>query len=554
MSQKEKKWFGITRSPEEDLALVEITRSSPRMTARRVAVVLAMSVVILAGYLAMNRFLFPAYPVTLPFAERFEAFTGHYPPFRLQEWTNYEASRVITEGDIAGSAAVSPGEPIGYSLAAAPLTAKWGESGMYYTNAIVMWLSALVFFFLMLELVEFRLAVAATLLVAFASPNFFFAASAFGEPSAQLLLLLSILFFVKGMVSHAERLYFLLCGAAAGLILFFQPYLAAAVLLFLGLIVAERGRFTLHDNNILSIVSGFSVVSLAYLAFNRIVVSEFLPFSFLPSAGPCLYGSLTRQVYGPGGNIIPGVWMLLFDSPHGLVFLMPVTALVPLGLVMMWRSEMRPMTIVVGVLFLYVFLLAAAGACPIGGESLGSRRLLPVIPLLFIPPAFLLTERKGERILLVASLVMTVYMSMFGWWLGTRPGEGLFVNALHDHAARSIVLARKNELGRPPYRTANDLRDLYMKSLERNSIGLWLGTLDRDVLDDVHGSEREVFERIRKEYLASDGDVGRFIESVDPDRGVRPLLTVDTIFGDERSGGIDREKGLTDIDTEGGGR
>ncbi len=539
MMKKEKKWFGITRSPEEDLALVEITRSSPRVTAQRVLAFMLLSLLILACYLLANRLLAPEYPVPLPFAERFESFTDQYPPFRLSEYDNYRTVRALLDGTLGEDSGGDGYGSIGYALLAAPLASRWGESGLYYTNAVIMWLSAIVFFFLMLELAAFPLALAATLVLAFATPNFFFAASAFSEPAAQLVLLVAVLMFVKGMVSQSEMVYFLLCGTASGLLLFFQPWMAAVFVLFFGLIVYERGRFSFHDRSIVFSAVGFAAVFLAYLAVNRLVLSSFFPPRLTPEMCPYLF--LNRHLYGAGGNMLAGLWMLMFDSPHGIMFIMPFAMLVPPGLVILWRNEMRPMAILAGLILLVTILAAAASHAPLCGGGLGSRMLLPVVPFLVIPPALLWSEQRGEKVLVIVTLVLTVYMAGFNWWAGTIHGRGVFIGSLHDHAARSIILARKGLLERPGSLSANDLRDLYRESLARGDIESWLMVLDRDILAGIRGYERAVFERMCGEFAEAGGG-GRFIESVDPDTGVRPVMTVESLFDGDAPGVV--EEGL----------
>ena len=148
MAKKEKKWFGITRSPEEDLALVDIIMSSRTLTARRIMIAMAMSLVILGCYVFMNLNFYPEYPVITNFAEKNDRFAENYPPFRMVEWANYSVTKEIIDGRLYEDGTFSRLHPIGYSLLAAPLTQKWGIKGMYLTNALILWLSALVFFFL----------------------------------------------------------------------------------------------------------------------------------------------------------------------------------------------------------------------------------------------------------------------------------------------------------------------------------------------------------------------------------------------------------------------
>ena len=524
MAKKEKKWFGVTRSPEEDLALVDIILSSRTLTVRRITVIMIMSLLILAVYLIMNQSFSPAYPVVTSFAEKDEIFTEHYPPFRMFEWANYSVTREIIDGRMYRPGTFSRSMPVGYPLVAAPLTAKWGERGMYLTNVFILWISSLVFFFLMLELVEYPLAIASTLVLALATPNIFYASSAFPEPTAQLFLVLSVFLFVKGIMANREWLYYGLCGVSTGLLLFLKPSLSLTIVLFAGLLVNERGKISANDRNLISLAVGFLLPLTAFLLVNRFSLGS-LGAGFFTGA-ECKYDLSRQDVFGEGGNIITGLWKLLFDSPNGLVFLMPMVTIVPMGIIVMWRNELHTITLIVGLLLLYVVVFTAIGPCPVTGEGLGSRQLVPILPFIVIPLAFIWREQAGEKIWLVSALVLTVYMSTFGWWTGIERGGGFFIGALHDRNARSIILARKDMIGRPRFESSNELAALYVASLKEKDFHLWLQCLDKDVLDEINGFERIVFAELTRNMSRNEENVDytRYIDTVDPNRGVRPVL------------------------------
>ena len=223
------RWIGITRSPEEDIALVSIIQDSQRLTLLRFIKVMVMSLLILGVYIVMNRAFFPRYPVITAFAEKNEKFVEHYPPFRMEEWDNYTITEDIISGRLYDKDSLSLTNPVGFPLLASFLTRKWGESGLYYTNAFILWVSALVFFFLMLEMTSFTVALASTLALALATPNLFYASSAFPEPASQMMLVLSVFFFTKGIMALRKWIFYGLCGFTAGLNLFFQLPLAFTV-------------------------------------------------------------------------------------------------------------------------------------------------------------------------------------------------------------------------------------------------------------------------------------------------------------------------------------
>ena len=134
---KEKKWSGVTRSPEEDIALFSIARDLRDLTLRRFIAFMVMSILIILVYLLMNRIFYPEYPVVTMSAEKSGAFEEHYPPFRMSEWIHYSITKDIIEDRLFNTGSFSRKHPIGFSVLAVPLTSQWGESGIFYTNAFI---------------------------------------------------------------------------------------------------------------------------------------------------------------------------------------------------------------------------------------------------------------------------------------------------------------------------------------------------------------------------------------------------------------------------------
>ena len=288
------------------------------------------------------------------------------------------------------------------------------------------------------------------------------------------------------------------------------------------MIMVEHSKWSLKDKNVLWLICGFLVPLVVFLTINKLCLGKFGAFIF--SDPPCIYNSIKQHLYGDGGNIIAGLWKLLFDSPHGVFFLMPVTLFVPMGIIAMWRTEMRSVSVIVGVLLLYAVILISSSPCPITGDSLGSRQLLPFIPLLVIPLAFFWNESTGEKVCLICTLVLTVYMCSFGWWTGKVKGRGVLIGALQDSNARYIILARKNELSHTRFRSSNELVEYYINSLKKRDMKRWLETLDPVVLDEIYGFERTVFSYMSGTINTQDFDRNKYIVSVDPDRGIQPVL------------------------------
>ncbi|MFC1694263.1 hypothetical protein ACFL1R_12235 [Candidatus Latescibacterota bacterium] len=519
---KEKKWFAVTRSPEEDIALVSIVRDTQSLTLPRFVVLTIMSVAILGIYILMNHLFFPGYPVITPYTEKHELFAENYPPFRMNEWITYSITQDIIHGKLYDEQSFSCKQPIGFPLLAVPLTKKFGEIGLYYTNAFVLWISALVFFFLMMEIVGFNSALGSTLLLAFATPNLFYASSAFAEPTGQLVLVLAIYFFIRGFTVSNDWIYFILCGFIMGLNLFVQPFIVLSVILLIILLMNERGRWTLVERSVMCLGAGFLVPLIAFLAINKVYLGNFSGYIY--SSPWYVYDIPLHYINSGESNIITGIWKLIFNSPQGLINIMPVAMLFPLGLMIMWREELRMISVFVGIILLFAVLMTAGSPFPVTGDGLWSRQLVCVLPLLVIPLAFLWRKHLGEKIWFTITLVLTIYMSGFSWWAGPVRGKWMSIGVLHDSNARYIMLSRKNKLKRQDFISSKELLDTYFDSLEKHDMKSWLDTLEPDVISEIYGFEREVFAYLCQRAASQEVEREQYIETSDPDKGIRPVL------------------------------
>ena len=66
-------------------------------------------------------------------------------------------------------------------------------------------------------------------------------------------------------------------------------------------------------------------------------------------------------------------------------------------------------------------------------------------------------------------------------------------------------------------------KDVY-KSLKKNDIKQWLQSLDRTSIDEINGFERTVFNTLAKKVLFQSSSKDDFIESVDPENGIRLII------------------------------
>ncbi len=518
----------VTSTAEEDLLVAAGSPASPNMTIARWLGLIMLSVLVLSVYFTINHVLFPAYPVLNTFAENDENYASNYPPFRLNEYGFYELTGSLIYG---GSSSILnlQGRPVGYALLAVPLTVKFGDIGMYYTNAVIMWAAMLVFFLVMVQLTRFGVALAATAILALATPNLFFAASAYGETLSQLLLLLSVLFFVRGLSSYKEAHHYALCGFTLGLQLFAQPCLLITAIVFITVIFAERSFKTWKDSGIFSLIGGILAAVIVYLLIYRIVIGRF------PGGFFTISWWMPWNLYHTGSgscNPVTAFWRYLFNSPQGLLFIMPAVMLTPLGIILMWRDMYRAHAIVVGALFLIVIGMASI-FCGYGtGESIGGRLLLPVIPFAIMPLAFVWEQEIGEKIWLAITLVFTVYMSSFGWWMGPVGKKDMFGNLFQDRDARTIMLARKGFVERPVFKSRSEIVAQFTASLQERNLRKWIETLSPVTIAAINGFERIVFTAISDHIINGDVKADEYIDSVDPDNGILLVLPEIGRWGD----------------------
>jgi hypothetical protein len=495
----------------EDLALSALSRPGSVMAGRRFIAFFAMSATILVVYLAMNFLVFPGYPVVAAHAESDPAYEKSYPPFRMSEYTNYSIAQDILKGRLFEKDSLSHMHPIGFPFVAAPLTRLWGAAGPYYTNAFILWIAALVFFFLLLDFVPFPVALGATAVLAFASPNLFYASSAFAEPLGQLLVILSLFLFHRAADEVNDRAFYFFSGFAAGLALFIMPILGCLILLFLGARVFEYGKWFIREPETLFLAAGFAVPFAIYMKVEHTLTGSLLPFLFSTPDSP--YNPASAAGPDSGVNMFLGFWRVFLDFPHGAVSLMPLLILVPSGFLVMRRGSRSPLTLISAVLILAAALGAAAGAVPVGGDGIGARGLVPVIPLFILPLAFLWEEGTGEKVWIAILGACTIFMCTFGWWAGNG-------GALEDRAARAILLARHDRLERTVFSDPRRLTGRFASSLRKHDMTGWLRTLSPESLAEINGVEREVFESLARLGADKEIDLSSYIGAADPKRGI----------------------------------
>ena len=516
-------WSGVSRSADEDIELTSIIKDYRLLTPVRTAAFLLMSAVILGAYLFMNHSFFPWYPITTPYAEENSNFARQYPPFRLHEQISYSITKDIISGNLNSEDSYAHRHPPGFSLLSVPLTMAWDKAGPFYTNAVILWFSAIFFFFLMLEMVPFSMALCSTLILAFASPNLFFAASSYPEPTTQLFTVISLLVFVKGLSTGQELLYYALAGFTVGLTLFVQPSMAILFILFTAVLLYEHGRWAFSDWSIYLLTGGFLIPFIVFLVANKMLSDSYTGHIY--SAHYALGSLVPQGGESTSANVLTDLKKLLFDYPHGLFFLMPLLVFVPHGFSIMWRYQIKPVFFVSVSVILGLLLLTAVSIDVVTDETIGSRHLIGIIPLLIIPLAFVWDEYRYGKILVISAFLATVYLSTFGWWAGNSKGNNIFFGMLHDRNARTILKTRNGSLEKTVITSANDTVDRFFQSLEKGDIKTWLMVLDNETMMKIQGKERAVFMELTAKYNDSGYDNSRLVQSIDPDNGIRLFIS-----------------------------
>lgn len=128
------------------------------------------------------------------------------------------------------------------------------------------------------------------------------------------------------------------------------------------------------------------------------------------------FGSIWKTGYASGvlemapshwpTPVFSGIWLQLFSWEHGLLFYSPLLVLVLVSAVFFRGSEVRSFRFAILSSIAIAILLHARWPDPSGGDALGPRYLVPIIPLCFL---LLPTPEKlfdGPRSWLVAGLLI----------------------------------------------------------------------------------------------------------------------------------------------------
>ena len=487
--------------------------SAPARSRSEALAPLLTFLIITVVYAATLFSLWPNLPIIERMAEDIPGFERIYPPFRVDENVYYDISRHILDGTLYRAPEASErGFPIGFPIAAAPFVAALGKMGGYVANLMII-LASLAVFHLILRRYGFRWrAVILTLIMAFASLDWFYAVSNYSEPLSQLLVLLSFGLLVRDRDARGANLAAVFSGVFTALNLFVRPHYLLLTAPFLIGLVFERGAKPSINRRALLYSAGAAAALLVWAVRNQIVFGS--PFTFEYSR---LVGSFTPGMTGPflKGNIFLGIHQLLFDQYHGLFTITPVFLLFPAGLRAMWLRGLKTDSLVLLGAVTIAALFVASGPYPFTEFGLGSRHMVPVTPLMLLPAAFFLDGRFFSGSVVTVVALYTFYQAGIGWFTGGEPGMGFFLGILNEAQSRAIVLARKGLIPRKHFHSQKELVDSYMRSLKKADLMGLLTTMDPAVIEKIRGHERDFMI-----FLRNQPDPKAAVLSADPDRGI----------------------------------
>ncbi|MDP2984593.1 MAG: hypothetical protein Q8O92_14840 [Candidatus Latescibacter sp.] len=471
-------------------------------------------VLIAAVYIITLLSLYPNLPIIERLAEDIPGFDQSYPPFRVDENIYYSISQNILSGTLyKGEHSPERGFTLGFPLVAAPFIAVLGKMGGYAANLMIVLLSLGVFYLILYRYGFRRKALVMTAIMAFASLNWFYAVSNYTEPLSQLLVLVSFALLLRDRSSPGGRTMIILSGVFTALNLFVRPnYLLLAVPFFFYLGIEKKEKVS-FDKSALLYAGGVIAVIVVWAIRNTLVFGSPFTFEYTRLVSSFTPGMTSSQYMQ--GNIFLGIHRLLFDEYHGLLTITPIFLLFPAGLRAMWHKGMQKESLLLLAGAVIMVLFVAAGPYPFTEFGLGSRHLVPLMPLLLLPAAFFLDGKLFTRSVVFLLALYSFYQAGIGWFTGGEPGMGFFLGILNESQSRAIILARKELLPHRNFRSQEELVKFYTRALKKADLMELLQTLDPLVIEKIRGNERTFML-----FLRNQPDPVSCILAADPERGI----------------------------------
>jgi hypothetical protein len=472
-------------------------------------------------YLVTLLALYPAMPITEGNADTdlSEIYAQTYPPFRMDENNYYTIAQNIIQGNVYRDGSVERSFSIGFPLVTVPFILIWGKLGCYLANLAIILLSIFFFYLILRRYASPIKSSLMALLLAFTTVDLFYALSAYTEPLAQLFILAGFYSLVRSKNTRWENLGFFISGAVIALNLFVRVHYVLLVLPFFLFSWTEWKKKFIFHHRAFWLIGGAVCITALWLVRNALVFGS--PFSFEYSR---MFGRFIGGSTQYSGNLFWGLHELLFDMLHGLLTISPILLLFPAGLTIMWRKgEKNDMLIILFSVSIMV-LVFAISPYPFTEFGLGSRHMVPIIPLILLPAVFLLDSLLSHRIIITLLALYSFYYAGLGWFTGGG-GEyignrGFFVGLLHSKSSETILLERKNLLPRKTFSTRQELTDTFNKGYSACDYQTLFSTLNPKVIENIRGHEREFMTYIRQ-YARPES----LITTVDPKEGImfRPM-------------------------------
>ncbi|MBI1279023.1 MAG: hypothetical protein GC179_12915 [Anaerolineaceae bacterium] len=265
---------------------------------------------------------------------------------------------------------------------------------------------------------------------------------------------------------------------------FISEYVVAIFggLIFLWAVYKLRNR-----RAVFYIILGALPLLLVNSAYNLLAFHSPLPVGYSYS----LWASTVHE-HGFMGISLPSLRVLgeiTFGSFRGLFFISPVLLLIIPGLYLMWREQpkYREVVVLISVIVIGFFLYNAGYLVWWGGWSTGPRFLVPMLPFMMLPMAFVLNRWLRHKVgigviaLLIAASTLNVWIQSIAF-LGLSPDivdvPAEIVNGAtaspEKMAAQAAYVVKTVENG--GY-IANPLFDFAIPHIQSNDIALNVGRL-----------------------------------------------------------------------------
>lgn len=437
-------------------------------------------------------------------------------PIPRSEWmstTITPSPKISCRDTCIGGGALERSFTIGFPVVAAPFIAALGDIGGYVANAIILWICLILFYRIVRRYGCSQLkALVLTVILAFATLNWFYAVSCYTEPLSQLLVLVSFFLVTMDVDSAQWGKAVFLAGCAAALNLFVRPhYILLTVPFFLYLWI-DRGKKFTFNNRAFLFAGGASVVIAVWMVRNMVVFGGPFIFEYSRLMDSYIPGATSEYMKG---NVFLGTHRLLFDQYHGLFTITPILLLFPAGLRSMWLKSRKKESLMLLTSVVLMALFAASSAYPFTDFGLGSRHMLPIIPLMLVPSVFFLDGKYYSRSVVTVLAIYSFYHAGIGWFTGGEPGMGFFLGILNESQSRAIILSRKGMLPHKQFKSETELINAYLKALKKADLTNLLEIMDPLVLEKIQGNERMFMI-----FLRSQPNPAEFIFSADPERGI----------------------------------